>query len=258
MSKVLKPIIKVPFDTLKHVTFGEDFVLNEHITLHNPTVSEVKDFGEQKYLQFIQLMTMRSYDDAASLYQAGLDYADFSDFDIFLRNYKSITPEISSIILGNIDFSQFDIAVDNENEKLVLINSTKDIIIDEICFAYIATFIRKINFISNHIEFDMGNKISRDAYAKRQLEKLKRKSKKPVVFESQLDNRISYVCNCSGCKYNYEDIKNIKISTFYDIYYRQMAFNERELYLKIFASGMMDKTSRDDSKLDASRKLVKE
>jgi hypothetical protein len=256
MSKVLKPTIKVPFDTLKHVTFGEDLRLNEHIYLHNPTILEVKNFGEQKYLQLVQLLTMRPYDDCAALYKAGLDYADFSDFDIFLRNSKNITPDISSIILGDINFSKFNIEINEELKKPIL--KFENIIIDEIIFAYIATFVRKINFIDSHIEFDMGNKISRDVYAKRQLEKLQRQSKKQIIFESQLDNRISYICNKSGCKYNYEEIQNIKISILYDMYFRQKCLDEREIYLNLLASGMMDKTSRDDSKLDASRKLVKE
>jgi len=249
--------IKVPIDYLKYIISGEDFYINENIILHNPTIKEVIEFGEQKYLQLVSILTMRPYDDMVGLDDAGLNYQDFTDFDMFLRNYKAITPDMSSIILPDLDLTEFVVAVKNDTGMTVLLHQEKQIVIDELVFAYIAGFVRTINFISSKLEYDVGNEITRQYLIKKKRKAIQRKAKKPPKpFESFLSNIISFLCSHTGCKYNYDSILNLTIGQIYDNYYRISAIDERERYLNILSTGMVKRDTTDTKKLNWTRNLI--
>lgn len=249
--------IKVPIDYLKYIIKGEDYYINENIILHNPTIEEIIDFGEQKYLQLISILTMRPYDDMVGLDDAGLNYQDFTDFDMFLRNYRAITPDMSSIILPDINLTEFVVAIKNDTGATVLLHQEKQIVIDELVFAYIAGFVRTINFISSKLEYDVGNEVTRQYLIKKKRKAMKRKAKKPSKpFESFLSNVISFLCSHNGCKYNYDSILNLTIGQIYDNFYRISAIDERERYLNILSTGMVKRDKTDTKKLNWTRSLI--
>lgn len=240
--------LKIPvvdIDVWKYVISGEDLQVNKHIYLHNPLVEEVKDFGEQKYLHLISLITMRAYDDCVALDDKGINYQEVSDFEIFIRNTRKLTPENSWIIFGTeLDFSKFEIRFDEKKSPyLYYLNETsEEVIIDKTIYAYIVSFVRKINFINAKIEYDMGNEIGRKFLLerKRRKQELSQKSKQLTgTFQTQLGNIISYCCANKGCKYNYQTIGKIKISQLYDQYRRFNFIDERDDFAAALRTGMM-------------------
>lgn len=250
--------MKIDIDYFKYVVCGDDFKLNDKITLHHPTLDEIKEFGEQKYLTLISTLTMRPYDDMVGLDDAGLNYQDLNDYDMFLRNYSVITPDFSSIIFGELDFSKFILVKNNENDTLAIYNQEEDILIDELLYNYIATFIRTINFISSKIEYDAGNELMRKYLIKKKRKEIERRKKNPKKFESQLASIVSFLCSIEGCKYNYTTIRELKIGQLYDNYYRIAIIDERNRTLSIMSTGMVKSNDIDKSKLDWTRKIMKE
>lgn len=258
--------IKIPsvnLDILSIVFFGEDYDVNEFIHLHNPTFKEVKEFGEMKYLHLVSLITMRSYDDCVALDDKGLNYQEISDFDIFIRNTRKLTPEDSRIIFGSLDFSKFTIEFSEETQTHYLkcvLNDYQTIIIDKNTYAYIVAFVRKINFVSEKIEYDMGNEIGRKFLLerKRRKQELAKKSKQDnTQVKSQLANIASFCCAHSGGKYNYQTIQYIKISQLYDEYKRLNFIDERNDFSAALRTGMMKDADvhKGAYKLDAARNL---
>lgn len=252
--------IKIPIDYMQYVVLGLDYKVNEKIVLHNPTLNEVIEFGQDKYLSFVSLITMRPYDDMVALDDAGLNYQDYTDYDIFLRNYKSITPEISSLVLNDLDLTKFVIAVNEETNRPVLINPLNNIVIDELIFSQIASFVRRINFISSKIEYDVGDEQARKYLIDKQRRAIKKRKRKKNKSENTffLSNIISLLCCLPGCKYGYHDIVNLKISQIYDQYYRINMIDERERYLNILCTGMVKQESKDSSKLNWTRDINEE
>lgn len=252
--------IKIPIDYMKYVVIGDDYIINDYITLHNPTIREILDFGQEKYLMFISLITMRPYDDMVALDDAGLNYQDFTDYDIFLRNYKAMSPDVTGLVIKGVDLTAFIIKLNEETQRPVLYNPNTGIVIDELIYSCIASFVRRINFISSKIEYDVGDERARRYLIdkQRRLMKKKKKKKQGVSNSFYISNIISLLCSLSGCKYNYQTITDLKISQLYDNYYRICMIDERERYLAILCTGMVKQESKDSSKLNWTRDLTEE
>lgn len=45
-------MIDLDVDSL-FIYFGDDYVVNEHIKIHQPTIGEVADYGEAKYFSMV-------------------------------------------------------------------------------------------------------------------------------------------------------------------------------------------------------------
>ena len=61
------------FDELK-MYFGDDFTVNNYITMHTPTVGEIVEFGERKYFAMIHTITAIPSDMKSQLFDMGIDY----------------------------------------------------------------------------------------------------------------------------------------------------------------------------------------
>ncbi|MCM1315242.1 MAG: hypothetical protein NC244_07745 [Alistipes senegalensis] len=251
--------IKIPINYTQYVLCGQDYIINDNIILHNPTLKEILiDSTEDKYMQLVNLLTMRPYDNMVALDDEGLNYLDYTDYDIFLKNYVFFTPEFSSLLLGDLDLSAFVVAKSKINDNIVLFNEQTGAVIDEIVFSTIASYVRTINFISSKIEYDVGNEVARRELIKKQRRMLKRQSKKSKKDSSILANMISLLCASNYCKYDYNSIMNLKISQLYDNYYRMSMIDERDRYLNILSSGFVKVEHKDNSKLNWLRDLREE
>lgn len=132
-------------DEMKYLVFGDDFVTTNGITVHQPTISEIHEFGAMSYLSLVNLIVMRPYDDMVNLWKQGIDYEEITDYDLFMRNMKYLEPKVSGLFFGDLDFRELCIKINPQNGETVLTNG--DIIIDRGIHAQIAGFIRFIHFI---------------------------------------------------------------------------------------------------------------
>lgn len=251
--------IKIPINYTQYILCGQDYKINDNITIHNPTLNEILiNHSEEKYMQLVSLLTMRPYDDMVTLDDMGLNYLDFTDYDIFLKNYKVFTPDFSSILLGDLNLSEYILAKNKINDNIILLNEHTGAVIDELIFSTITSYVRAINFISSKIEYDVGNEVARRELIKKQRRAIKRQAKKPKNTTSILSNMISLLCSSNYCKYDYNTIMDLKISQLYDNYYRMSMIDERERYLNILSSGFVKVEHKDNSKLNWLRDLKEE
>lgn len=207
---------EVLIDELSVVVFGDDMTLPNGITMHNPTITEIKKFGHLNYIALVQLITMRSYDTAVELWDNGISYKDVPDFLVFINNMKNLTVDFTRIIFGDLDFSKFETSVDQQNLGLVFTNG--DITIDELVYRDIVEFVRGINYINPKVEFDVGNNQS----LKFLVERMRRKQKKNAKKKSTpfLANVISSMVCRADFPYDYNTIQDIHISQLYNGFYR--------------------------------------
>ena len=231
---------------MSYIVFGEDMTLNNGMVLHNPTIEEIKNFGEFNYLYLISLITMRSYDDAVNLYDSGINYKDVPDFLIFIRNMNSISDDFAGLIFKNVKMSKFQMKANAENGEIVYTDGTTTI--DELVYRQIVAYVREINYIDEKIEYDMADgKNNMRFFIERMRHKLKRRAKKaPQPF---LSNLISAMVCTADFPYNYDTIRNIKISQLYNGFYRKdKSDSARQIKQAIYA-GTIDKKDVSNSLL---------
>ena len=94
-------------DELK-VYRGEDFVVSDHIIIHQPTLDEICNYGEQEYYSMICQLTATPQSLKVQLWDMGIDYTKITAWDLFYNIlYRLYPKEKTSIIFGNLDISKF-------------------------------------------------------------------------------------------------------------------------------------------------------
>ena len=63
---------------------GEDFIVSKHIVIHQPTLGEICDYGEQKYFSMLYSLTSTPQSMKAQLWKAGVDYTTITPYSLFL------------------------------------------------------------------------------------------------------------------------------------------------------------------------------
>ena len=233
------------FDELEHIVFGEDFTTSNGIKIHNPTLREIKAYGQFNYLGLVQYIVMRSYDNAVELWDQGINYQEVPNFAIFINNMNTLPVEITHILFGDLDFTKFKVGVNEENMDMVFSNG--EILIDEAIYREILEFIRGIHYLEEQVEYDMGNKAGIKFLIERMRRKQKRLAKKkPQPF---LANIISSMVCRSDFPYDYETIKDIHISQLYNGFYRTNKSDTAKYLTQAIYAGTVSKKDISSSLL---------
>ena len=203
-------------DELKYIVSGEDADFGK-ITVHNPSLAEIRDYGEQRHIAEMSAIVIRPYDAAVMLDEIGINYQEVKDYDLFLMTIRATLPE-PCLLLPNVSFKEFEIGVNPNNGLPILYHPQKNIIIDELIYKQLVEYVRGIHFISSAIEYDAGNAATRQYLIRKMKRERDRRKKKPQ--HSQYSSIISALVNNTNFKYNYDSIWQLKVSQFWDAFYR--------------------------------------
>lgn len=203
-------------DEMKYIVSGEDAQFGK-IRVHNPSLGEIRDYGEHKHMAEMSALIMRPYDAAVTLDEVGINYQEVKDYELFLMTIRATHPE-PSLLIPNVSFKEFEIGVNPNNGLPILYHPTDNIIIDELIYQQLVEYVRCIHFISAAIEFDAGNAATRQYLIRKMKRERDRRKRKPQV--SQYSSIISALVNNTNFKYDYESIWKLKVSQFWDAFYR--------------------------------------
>ena len=240
-------------DSLKYVISGDDYVINDYIRIRNPKVGEVIKYGEVLYDVLINTFTRRPYDEMVDLWDEGIDYTTITDWDMFFDSASYIPQEKSEILFGDLDFSRY---VTGENKlngmKILFDPEDPENYIDEVIYIKISKYLRYVHFISEKIEYDMGNETGKQFLIKRMRRKRDKMRKDlesgKIRPHSKIFDMIMFCVNNSGCPYNYETIMDLPLPLLYETYHYLIHDNARNsVTMGIYAgrvdpSGMQDKS----------------
>ena len=229
---------------------GQDYIINDKITIHQPTLNEICDFGEHKYFSLISTITAIPVDYILQLEQMGTKYEELSDFDIFIKTINGINIEDSKLLFGNIDFSKFKLWINNQNNQPVLKDEENDIVIDKYIYGLIVDYIRKSNNIKRN-NVICGNKAMRDYLIEEAEERLNNQQ----PFKSVLKPLISAMINTKEFKYGHNEIWNMKINAFMDSVNRIQLIKNYEQTMQGIYAGALDSKKIKSSQLNWLKEL---
>lgn len=242
-------------DELKYSISSDNYVINKFMTIYTPYVFEVKDFGEDIYFQVLSLFTRKPYDIAVELYdQKGIDYQSISDWDLFFSTAASIPVELSCILFGKFNFSELIPKFNKETGMKYLENKhNSDIRIDEAIYRKIVTYLRYIHFVSEKVEYDVGNAMAK----KFLLDRMRRKNKKylkdleagKIKSKSQISDMIKYCVNNSNFKYDYSTVMDIRLNLLFESYYFIVHNGERSNVMSGIYHGTIDSSKMKDKSI---------
>ena len=182
-------MINLDVDDLK-LYIGEDFVINDNIKVCQPTIREIAEFGERDFFSVVHTICAIPSDMKSQLWDMELDWMEVEDFELFMMLAQTLTPERTSILFGNLDFSKLRPFRNNQNGDIVLADKETGVIIDKMIYLRIVEYLRKAFNITPKIE-RAKNKITKQILIDEDRKKIEFNKNKP--FKSFLLPLISSV-----------------------------------------------------------------
>jgi len=232
------------FDDLQ-MYFGDDYVINDKITIHQPTMGDAIRVGEAEYYSAVYALTAISSDIKSALWDVGIDWNTFSDLETFALMTSQMEPEVTNLFFGGLDFTQFKLY--KREDGLLFMKNNNDIIIDMYIHKKMSDFLCKVHHIKKKPEF-AGN--SRTKLVLVEDDRTRRNKHQSKEFQSQLLPLISSMVNSEGFKYGISDIRDMKLYAFMDSVARIQTIKSVEHLTTAYYTGNIDTKKFDTKKLD--------
>ena len=192
--------------------FGDDYVINDQVKLHQPTIGQIVDYGEAQYFSMVHTLTAIPSDCKSLLWdQMKLDWTTVEDFQLFHMFSQTMTPDKTGIIFGDLDFSKMRPYLSKLNDEVVLADKEAGIIIDKLIYMRMMSFLRKLHNITPKPE-KAGSKRARQAMIDE--DRRNRELNKDKPFRSYLLPLISAVKVKQG--YTKDYVRNMGLFEFFD------------------------------------------
>lgn len=218
---------------------GNDFPINEYITVHQPTLNEICQYGEKEYYNMVYTLCSVGADLKWQLEDIGIDYTQISDFQLFYSVLAKAFPiNKTSILLGNvIDFSRMKLVFHTklqENVFIQVLDNGNYIQIDKYVYTTLINVIRKIHRIKRNDELP-GNEATRQILIEDARDAYEAGRNNPD--KSHLLPLISAMVNSEGFKHDERTVFDMKIYAFMDSVARISKIKNAELLLSSGYSG---------------------
>lgn len=217
---------------------GDPINVNEYITLLQPTINEIIDFGESTFFSVFWSLCSSAWDRPSYFADQGIDFMSISDWTYFLMTVQSLPPSSTNLILKDIDLADFKL------QKRVLEDSVEyvlcrddGLIIDETVYNQIIPYIREmVNFHHS------GKKAANKATAKILImdDRKERERSKNKEYESMLFNVVVSLVNTEEFSYTYESVMNVTVYQLMKSYVQICGKKSAMALLQGSMSGFMD------------------
>lgn len=217
---------------------GKDFIVSEHIKIHQPSIDEIYEYGERDYYSMIYNLTATPQNFKSELWdmEPRIDYTKITQFELFCYMLHGMySQEKTSIIFGDLDLTKFKIRKkDDETLMLFQVVDSDTVIIDEYTYIVITDFLRQAHLIEKDEKLPANNTTKMILIDDAREERLKNRNKE---YHSQLKNLISAMINCEEFKYNHSEVWDMKINAFMDSVKRILKIKNANLLLQSAYSG---------------------
>lgn len=197
---------------MQNLLFGDTVPVCDGIRFHIRTLGEIFEFGEDRYFNSISAFLADPFDYMLPLYEAGIDYEDISEFELFLSLMGQLTPEVMQFLFDDtLSFDGMMLAQDNENDEVVLVDpENPERVFNARSLVVLAEVVRKVHFFDHEIK-KAGNKEAKQYLLEVAMKRARRKKpeKKPV-----LEPLVIALVNAPEFPYDYTTCKGVTIYQF--------------------------------------------
>jgi len=193
-----------------NLLYKREYKINDSIKIIIPSVGEIVD-NEDDYYSLITVLTAMPIDLMVPLDEAGIDYTQINDYELFLIMSEGIKKQDTHLVFGDLDFTKFEISVNPHNGSLVLRDEVNDITIDRSIYVQISAVLRKIHHLKKNRR-KPANQEAKEYMMRRAREKMRRNKNK--TQESQLEPLIIALVNTEQYKYDFEGTRELSIYQF--------------------------------------------
>lgn len=194
----------------EHLLYKTEIPINKYIKVVIPTVGEVLD-DEDSYYSLVSAFTAMPIDFMVQLDDAGIDFTTINEYELFIILFNGLKSEDTSLLFGDLDLSDFEMTVNEQNGEIILENKKSGARIDRLIHSQIAAALRKIHGMKKNSK-KPANKEAKDYLLERARVKMKRNRNRKEV--SQIEQLIIAMVNTEQYKYSFEETRNLTIYQF--------------------------------------------
>ena len=272
-------MLEYEFDELK-IYRGEDIHITPKITVTQPTIGQIADFGEKRYFSAVHTLTAVGADLKWQLNDyMGIDYTQIEDYDLFVKLisqmvssrkniYKELTEnpnkyeqELASIsdddlkdmlinplelILRDIDLCDFVPCTDKTNNQIVLYDVERDITIDRVVYMRMVDVVRKIHGLKRNNETPANERTRLDLIDDARDEAMMAAQKPYRSIIKPLVSALTVKCGMCGD----DRVWNMPVNMFFDSIKRANKIQDSQLLLQGAYSGFASLKDVDKERLD--------
>lgn len=267
------------FDELK-IYRGSDIQITPKITITQPTIGQIEEFGEKKYFSAVHTLTAVGADMKWQLWDmAQIDYTEIEDYELFIQyiwmavsSKKHIHKELTNnpekyenelaslsqealdamlvnplqLVLKDIDLADFTPCKHEGTGEIILYDVEHDITIDRVVYSQIVDAVRRIHGFKRNNEIP-ANEATKMILIEDAREAAMVAEKKP--YKSTLKPLISALTiKCGIC--GDDKIWNMPINQFFDSIKRTSRIQDAELLLQGAYSGFTSLKGIDKTRLE--------
>lgn len=228
------------------IYFGFDYKVTDQIIVHQPTIGEIVEFGEQEYYSTVGLLCAIPSDMKSFLWDNfDIDWTKITDFELFCLIRQTLPVERTKLLLGDLDLPSLQLGyINGDQSNIVLRDEDKGIEINDFVYTKMVSYIRALHGITPKIE-KAADKFTKQIMLQDDRERIQRNADKE--YEPQLLSLITSMMTYPGFKYKKNELKECGLNEF------MSAVKSAQIYVSTVAlqhgaySGFMDtsKISKD-------------
>lgn len=239
--------MNIEFDELQ-MYFGEPYVIDcesavGSITIYEPSIGDIIKVGQSKFFSTLNVFITNPTANRLFLWEAGVDWNDLSDFQLFCSLYNGIDNEVSKLLFGDLDWSTFKLynkeIEDQKTSEVVLASVEHHLEINEEVYEYIHQYLQKMFNMKPETELT-DDKLLKEWWIRKDTINLQQKIKKGQKEEHSLKSMVSACVNHPGFKYKKNELREVGVCEFYDSVQRLQIYEQTTACMKGLYSGFVD------------------
>ena len=232
--------------------FGDDYIINDSIRITQPSIGDIIEFGEASYFSVVHTLTAIPSDLKSQLWdmEPRIDWCEIEDFELFMMLAPTLTPDRTSLLFGDLDFSKLRPYPNKVNGDIVLADIEAGIMIDKMIYMRIMSYLRKLHNITPKVE-KAANKMTKQVLIDEDRMKIRLNKEKP--FKSYLLPLISSVKVKQG--YTKDYVRNMGLYEFFDDIARMQVINNADHLLSAAYAGTIDMKKINKQELNWMKEL---
>lgn len=236
------------FDQLK-MYFGEPFEVGDGIVISQPTVGQILEIGEQDFYGTLYVFIANPTTYRVQLWEIGKDWNKIGDYELFMTLVRSVRPEISKVLFGDVDFTAFEpysktkVQVNDDGEEEViqvptLYNPETEMELSEEDYVLIAEYLSVMFNIHPKIEHVKGKSLKESIIEEDKINMMAQ-LENGKAEDSGLLSLVSACVNHPGFKYKLQELRDVGICQFMDSVQRLQVYESSTALMKGMYSGFI-------------------
>lgn len=215
---------------------GKDIPIGKGITIHQPSLGAIDDYGEEEYFSMVRGIVATPSDLIYQLSQLNQDFTQISEYELFYRLLCwNLNTERTSILFGpKVNFSTMRVYENPEINEVFLLSDDGEVLINKYIYASMTEILRSMHGIKKNIDMP-GNEFSKKMMIEEAEDDYLINKDKP--YQTNLLPLISTMVVKEGFKHDEVTVFDMKIAPFIDAVKRSSHNKKADLYLQSGYSG---------------------